>query len=121
MSVAVLPWWSRCMRRYEGLVARIDLFQPLFALAVRLYVGRVFLLSGATKLHDWGITLALFEHEYHVPLLSPAVAATLGTAAELTLPVLLVVGVGSRLTALLLFAFNIVAATSYPELSAAGL
>jgi putative oxidoreductase len=121
MSVAVLSFWSRCVRLYETLAARIDLVQPLFALAVRLYVGRVFLMSGFTKLHDWSITLALFENEYKVPLLSPPVAAAVGTTAELALPLLLIAGIGSRLTALALFAFNIVAATSYPDLSAAGL
>jgi putative oxidoreductase len=121
MSVAALPFWSRCARLYEGLGARIDLVQPLFALGLRLYVGRVFLLSGLTKIHDWTITLALFQNEYKVPLLSPPVAALLGTAAELTLPVLLIAGFGARLTALALFLFNIVAATSYPVLSAAGL
>jgi putative oxidoreductase len=94
--------------------------QPAFALAVRLYVARVFFLSGLTKLNDWGITLALFENEYHVPFLSAQLAATLGTAAEIGLPVLLAVGMGSRVAAAALFVFNIVAVVSYPDLSDAG-
>lgn len=121
MSVAVVPFWSRWVRHYASLAARIDLVQPLFALALRLYIARVFLASALTKLHDWSSTLALFEHEYKVPLLSPPLAALLGTSAELVLPVLLVAGVGGRVAALALFAFNVVAATSYPDLSAAGL
>jgi putative oxidoreductase len=99
----------------------IDKIQPVFALAVRLYVARVFFLSGLTKLRDWDITVALFTNEYHVPVLMPEVAATLGTAAELGLPVLLALGLGSRLAAVALFVFNIVAVISYPDLSDAGL
>jgi putative oxidoreductase len=121
MSVAAVSFWSRCLRQYELLAARIDVVQPIFALALRLYVARVFLSSGLIKLHDWSLTLALFENEYHVPLLSPALAAVVGTSAELVLPVLLVAGLGGRFAALALFAFNVVAATSYPELSPAGL
>ena len=81
----------------------------------------MFLRSGLTKIEDWNLTVALFENEYHVPLLSPAVAALLGTAAELALPALLVVGLGTRVAALALFVFNIVAVISYPDLSDAGL
>ena len=99
----------------------IDSVQPVFGLALRIYVARVFFLSGLTKLNDWGITVALFENEYHVPLLSPEVAAAVGTGAELALPVLLVAGLGTRLTAAALFVFNIVAVISYPDLSDAGL
>lgn len=99
----------------------IDRFQPLFALAIRMYVARVFLLSGLTKIQDWNITLALFENEYRVPVLSPAVAAAFGTAAELGLPVLLAAGFGTRFAALGLFVFNLVAVVSYPDLSDAGL
>jgi len=99
----------------------IDKLQPVFALAVRLYVARVFFLSGLTKLHDWNITVALFTNEYHVPFLMPELAATLGTGAEVGLPVLLAIGLGSRLAAIALFVFNIVAVVSYPDLSDAGL
>jgi putative oxidoreductase len=98
-------------------VARlIDKLQPLLLLGFRLYVVRVFLMSGLTKTHDWSVTLALFTDEYHVPVLSPAVAAALGTATELSMPVLLVLGLGSRFAAGVLFVFNIVAVVSYPAL-----
>lgn len=118
-STLSLP--SRAARFYATFAQFVDRFQPLFALAVRLYVARVFLLSGLTKTHDWNTTIALFENEYRVPLLSPAVAALLGTTAELGLPVLLIVGLGTRFAALALFVFNIVAVISYPDLSDAGL
>ena len=108
-------------RLYVRAVAVIDRLQPLFALALRVYVARVFFFSGLTKLNDWNITLALFRNEYHVPLLPPAVAAVMGTCAELGLPVLLLTGFGTRFAAAALFAFNVVAAISYPDLSDAGL
>jgi putative oxidoreductase len=90
--------------------------QPLLLLGFRLYVARVFFMSGLTKTHDWSVTLALFTDEYHVPVLPPAFAAALGTATELSMPVLLVLGLGSRFAAGVLFVFNIVAVVSYPAL-----
>jgi len=108
-------------RVYTTGASWIDKVQPVFALAVRLYVARVFFLSGLTKLHDWNITVALFTNEYHVPVLMPEVAAALGTTAEIGLPVLLALGLGSRISAAALFVFNIVAVVSYPDLSDAGL
>jgi putative oxidoreductase len=112
---------ARAGRVYADTAHLIDKLQPLLALAIRLYVAKVFLMSGLTKIQNWDITLALFENEYHVPLLSPAVAALLGTVAELGLPILLILGLGTRFAALALFAFNIVAVISYPDLSDAGL
>ncbi len=98
-------------------VARlIGKLQPLLLLGLRLYVARVFFMSGLTKIHDWSVTLALFTDEYHVPVLPPAVAALLGTATELSMPVLLVLGLGSRFAAGVLFIFNIVAVISYAAL-----
>jgi len=101
---------------YCAITRWIDKLRPLLALGFRLYVARVFLLSGLTKIHDWSVTLALFQNEYHVPVLSPAVAATLGTATELSMPVLLALGLGTRFAAGVLFVFNIVAVVSYPDL-----
>jgi putative oxidoreductase len=108
-------------RLYATFARAADALQPLFALAIRLYILRVFFVSGLTKIQHWSSTQALFANEYHVPLLAPNVAAFLGTATELSLPVLLALGVGTRATAVALFVFNIVAATSYPDLSPAGL
>jgi putative oxidoreductase len=98
---------------YCSVTRRIDNLQPLLLLVFRLYVARVFLLSGLTKIHDWSITLALFTDEYHVPAVPPAAAAALGAATELSMPILLVFGLGSRFAAGVLFIFNIVAVTSY--------
>jgi len=96
----------------SDLLARLE---PLLLLGFRLYVARVFFLSGLTKIRDWSSTVALFTDEYHVPVLSPAVAAALGAATELSMPVLLVLGLASRLAAGWLFVFNIFAVVSYYE------
>ena len=89
--------------------------EPLLLLGFRFYLARVFFLSGLTKIRDWSSTVALFTDEYHVPLVSPSVAAALGAATELSMPVLLVLGLGSRFAAGVLFVFNIVAVVSYYE------
>lgn len=85
-------------------------------LALRLFVGLQFFKSGLTKISDWGTTLALFNEVYHVPILPPALAAAMGTFGELTLPLLLFLGLLSRPAALGLFAVNLMAVISYPEL-----
>jgi putative oxidoreductase len=51
---------------------------------------------------------------YQVPLIPWELAAYLGTAAELILPIFLVVGLATRLMAFNLFVFNIIAVVSYP-------
>ncbi|KWN05608.1 hypothetical protein WT83_29035 [Burkholderia territorii] len=90
--------------------------QPLCGLVVRLYLFRVFFLSGLTKLRDWDSTLYLFTNEYRVPLLPPQVAAVMGAGGELIFPILLVLGWQSRLAAVGLFVVNLVAVLSYPDL-----
>ena len=81
----------------------------------------IFFKSGLTKIASWSTTLSLFDGVYAVPLLPPALAAYLGTAAELPLPVLLFAGISTRAAAFALFVFNIVAVISYPDLTPAGL
>ncbi len=93
----------------------LEALQPLALLAARLYVAKVFFLSGLTKLRDWDTTLALFADEYHVPLLSPTLAAWLGTGAELLLPVLLVLGLGTRFAALGILAMTVIIQLTVPD------
>jgi putative oxidoreductase len=102
-------------------IAALEALQPLALLGARLFVGLAFFQSGLTKLRDWDTTLALFADEYQVPLLSPEVAAVAGTAGELILPVLLVLGLGGRIAAAGLFVVNIVAVISLMEIAPAAL
>jgi putative oxidoreductase len=98
---------------YCAVARLLEKLQPLLLLGFRLYLAQVFIMSGLTKTRDWSITVALFTDEYHVPILPPAAAAALGTATELSMPILLVLGLGSRFASGVLFAFNIVAVVSY--------
>jgi putative oxidoreductase len=101
---------------YCAATLQIDRLQPLLLLAFRLYVARVFFMSGLTKIHDWSVTVALFTDEYHVPVLPPGITALMGTAVELSMPVLLAFGLATRFGAFVLFFFNIVAVVSYAAL-----
>ncbi len=100
----------------ERSIRAVEWLQPAAQLLARWYVAGVFFRSGLTKLRDWETTVALFTDEYQVPLLSPASAAFLGTAAELVLPALLLLGLGGRFAAAGLFVVNIVAVMSVADL-----
>jgi putative oxidoreductase len=105
----------------EAIQALLTHLQAPAALAARLFVGSAFFRSGLTKIADWGTTLALFTDEYHVPVLPPHVAAVAGTFGELFFPVLLVLGLFGRFSALSLFFVNIMAVLSLSEIAPAAL
>ncbi|WP_299665581.1 DoxX family protein [uncultured Psychromonas sp.] len=98
----------------QSVQALLQYIQPLVLLAARLWVASVFFKSGYLKFTTWDSTLYLFEEEYQVPIIPWELAAYLGTAAELILPVFLVLGLLTRPMAAILFVFNIVAVISYP-------
>ena len=106
---------------WDKLVVGLEALKNPALLLARLYVGSVFFMAGLTKIRDWDTTLALFGDEYHVPFLSPTVAAIMGTGGELVLPVLLVLGFFGRFAALGLFVMNIVAVVSLSEIAPAAL
>lgn len=85
-------------------------------LGLRIFVAWQFLKSGVVKVEDWSQTVELFTSEYQVPVLSPLVAAWLGTAGELLFSFLLIVGLCGRWAALGLFMVNAMAVISYPQL-----
>lgn len=100
---------SRRLRDGMGLLDRIP--HDLIAIVARLSIAAVFWNSGQTKLDGWRVSenaVYLFEHEYALPLISPVIAAHLATLAEHLLPILLVIGLGSRLAALGLLAMTLV-------------
>jgi putative oxidoreductase len=104
------------LRRLDMLLSHIP--HELIAPLARLSIGTVFLRSGLLKIDGWadGTTLALFREEYRLPLLSPEVAAWLATAAELSLPLLLFLGLLTRPAALLLLGMALVIQTFvYPN------
>ena len=105
------------LRGRDMLDGLMNSLQAPASLLARLYVAQVFFASGLTKLRDWDITLALFMDEYKVPVLSPEVAAWMGTLGEMGLPVLLVAGLGGRFAALGLSVVNAVAVISLAEIA----
>lgn len=115
------PLLQQCLSLWTRLTALLDSAQPLAALLARGYVAEAFFRSGLTKIRDWETTLALFNDEYKVPLLSPSTAAVMGTAGELLLPVLLLLGLGGRFAALGLSVVNVVAVISLSEIAPAAL
>ena len=97
-----LPTFSlgRLVRKVIGLADRIPL--SLVQLASRVAVGYVFWNSAQSKLASWPITVQLFAMEYQVPVLPPALAATLATATEFCGAILIAVGLFTRFAALAL-------------------
>jgi putative oxidoreductase len=83
----------------------------IVALVARFAVASVFWRSGQTKVEGFAIkdnTFFLFREEYKFPLLPPDLAAYMATVAEHVFPVLLLVGLASRLSALGLIVMTIV-------------
>lgn len=85
---------------------------PLMLVCLRIWVALIFWKSGLLKL-DWGSTLFLFEEEYKVPLLPPEVAAYLATFCELSMPVLLIIGLGARFAAFTLLCMTAIIQFTY--------
>ena len=71
-------------------------------LAARVAVAHVFWQSAQTKLASWPVTLQLFAMEYRLPLIDPAIAAPLATAAEIAGSLLIFFGLFARFGALIL-------------------
>ncbi|HYB10832.1 MAG TPA: DoxX family protein [Alphaproteobacteria bacterium] len=114
---AVLPVKFGWRERAGSILTALERF-PLWAfqLLFRLCVGGVFWSSGLTKIASWQTTVALFRDEYKVPLLPPELAATLAASVELSTPVLLVIGLGTRLATLPMLAMTfVIEVLVYPE------
>ena len=113
MSTAI----QNILKNYDESITKLQTgFVPLLLLFCRLWVAWVFFNSGLTKIASWDSTLFLFEYEYQVPILPWELAAYMGSAAELVLPVFLALGLVTRPMAAILFVFNIIAVVSYPLL-----
>jgi len=105
---------------------------PIAALG-RFSIAALFWLSGQTKVEGFALNLVqgrfefgwprlsdsarwLFREEYQLPLLDPVVAALLATSAEHALPILLLLGLGTRFAALgLLIMTAVIQLLVYPN------
>jgi len=102
--------------RLETRLLKLDWLPGLALLAVRLWLAKFFFFSGLTKIANFATTIALFTDEYKVPLLPPNIAAVLSTTAELSLPVLLLLGLFTRFAGLGFFAMTtVIAVFVYPD------
>lgn len=97
-----------------GRLARFPL--SIIQLAGRIGVGATFFKAGLLKYNSWEFTVKLFQEEYRVPLLDPAVAARMAMVQELTIPVLLFLGLATRVATLPLLGMILVIQTFvYPN------
>lgn len=94
------------LRRATAALDRVP--YSVLAVPLRLAVATVFWNSAMTKLDDWNAALSLFSDEYRLPLLPPHIAAYMAVSIELSMPVLLVLGLLTRLAALVLLGMTAV-------------
>jgi putative oxidoreductase len=88
----------------------------LLSLMIRVALAAIFIKSGMTKIANFDITISLFQDEYMVPLLPPAVAAVLATVTELGCSSLILAGFATRLAALPLLGLTfVIEVFVYPE------
>ncbi|MGB3385001.1 DoxX family protein [Marinomonas sp.] len=106
---------SLILSKSDALFRRIP--ESLVLFIARFAIAAVFWKSGQTKIEGFALdiisgqvqlgwphlkdsTLFLFEFEYNLPLLSPAIAALLAAIAEHVLPILILTGFFTRFAAL---------------------
>lgn len=101
-------------QRWNALAGRFERGVPhdLLALATRVAIAAIFFLSGRTKvdglLHISDSAYELFRTEYRLPLVPPEIAAHLAAYAEHLFPILLVLGLFTRLSAAALLGMTLV-------------
>ena len=97
----IIGLWNRMADQLNGWISH-----NLIALAARIAVAAIFFYSARTKVDGLltikDTTFVLFEEDYKLPLLPPEFAAHMATYAEHLFPILLVLGLLTRLSALAL-------------------
>ena len=113
----------RAAVRFRDRCARIP--HSAVALLARFSIAAVFWSSGQTKITGFALNIvtgefapgwphlsdsaiALFQDEYKLPFVAPAVAAPMAAAAEHVFPFLLLIGLGTRLSAAALLGMTLV-------------
>ncbi len=112
-TLAPVSWRGRI----AALLALLERFPTaILQFLFRFSVAAVFWNSGLTKIASWQSTIVLFRDEYKVPVLPPELAASLAASVELTCPVLLVLGLATRLATLPMLGMTfVIEAFVYPE------
>ena len=97
------------MRTAAAVLDKIPI--SLISLAARIFSAAVFWMSGQTKVEGFHVTdsaIALFQDEYKLPWIDPALAANIAAFSEHFFPLLLVIGLACRLSALALLGMTAV-------------
>ncbi len=112
VSVAGTASGPRALHNRAAAMLTSLISHDLLALAARFGIAGVFWLSGRTKVEGWLTVsdgaVALFADEYKVPLLPPELGAHLAAYAEHLFPLLLVLGLCTRASALALLGMTAV-------------
>lgn len=115
LTASSAPATSGALRRHWNRIAELLASltpHSLLALVDRIAIAAIFFLSGRTKvdgfLHLTDSAYALFREEYKLPWIPPEVAAHLAAYAEHLFPLLLVLGLFTRLSALALLGMTLV-------------
>jgi putative oxidoreductase len=77
----------------------------------RVPVAGLFWQSGQTKVDGWRLSesaIELFQNEYQLPLVNPTLVAAAAATAEHVFPILLVLGLATRFSALALLIMTLV-------------
>jgi putative oxidoreductase len=105
------------LARVRQLYDRLGLLPlSVIQLMARIGMAMIFWRSGQSKLANWDLTLQLFANEYKVPVIPPEIAAPMAVAVELGAPVLLVLGLCTRIATLPMIGMTLVIQTFvYPQ------
>ena len=88
----------------------LNMLIPVGDLIARVWVAQIFLRDGWFKLENWHNTVQLFNQHF---FLSPAFSAGITLAAEIILPILLILGLGGRIIIFLFLIFSLMTMYSY--------
>ena len=114
ISIGAKSGWLSLIVRARDLLESVP--YALLALPLRAAVATVFWNSGTTKLASWDTTLSLFADDYKLPLIPPEIAAPMAASIELSMPVLLVFGLFTRVAALVLLGMTtVIEVFVYPQ------
>jgi len=106
---ATAPSWRRLYVSVRALLERVPF--SLIQLAMRFAIGFVFFNAGLLKARSFEFAVKLFAQEYRLPILPPELAAQLAMAVELSMPVLLFVGLATRFAVLPLLGMTLIIVT----------
>ena len=115
MNTSLRTRWNALADRVESLLTH-----DVLALVSRVSIAAIFFLSGRTKVEGLltikDTTYELFRTEYRLPLVPPEIAAHMSAYVENIVPILLVLGLFTRGSALVLLGMTtVIEVFVYPD------